>query len=764
MSRPRILCNFSRTKVDQLLIFVFCLLFLVLLEIPALSSILLVGTLLLSTSVGVVLTRQVSADSDLVLPMMIGLAALFGFSQLLILIGLNSMIAHSLAICGLAISAATQTHRSNVAREPCNRFHTLKWSVVVTALVLASFQSWLIPFALSLLLADRLLNQPRINRSFRLFGLISVAVGWFWSTNIRPVNWWYFFQGNDSQFFESVSWSVSEWGVLEHPGLSGSSILNYHWLSYGLLGSLSHVAILPPWNALMKFGPPFIMFLFAATLLKQIKTRNARHSTFHFLFVFVVVRSVSSLRFESLGFSLILAITFLEVSSKTIRNPRRYLHILLFSFLSIMLVFSKVSTAAIVLAVLICQLLVMKLQGTDRTYPLLPTACLVCVSTLLYLSVFRTTSSSAFKIPTQISWQASLIEVRGLIENLSLTIQLLIILGLWRLVLKTKQVFVAQFVATSIVLFLGLCAQLLFPSAKSSYFGAPTLTILVCLLVARALEIDPWAGQMSRRIKLNVQVVALIGWLVGLYQDRLFVWLATFTRIPLMLGEFGWSIVQGSGFAIACWLIAASVARAHRRKASLVLIGVVSVFAGHLVGVGQRSFQNILSYGSTNYTNWSDNAAPFGTTDLQVVGAYIRGHTERDSLMASNNFCCYGRDWLLPILSDPAKYAMSHDGEVKWGGANYLLPAETRRRFLVQGIRFQTGHGVASSAQLERLQLSVDFATAPSSDIVSALRSLGVEYFVVNLDLTPRRSWSQFADTVFRSGSFLILRLRAYEQ
>jgi len=100
-----------------------------------------------------------------------------------------------------------------------------------------------------------------------------------------------------------------------------------------------------------------------------------------------------------------------------------------------------------------------------------------------------------------------------------------------------------------------------------------------------------------------------------------------------------------------------------------------------------------------------------------------------------------------------------HIGEDKWGGANYLLPAETRRRFLVQGLRFQTGYESATAEQIHRMSLSLDFANRPTSQITTDLKALGVSGFVVNLSLTENRDWSEFAIEKFRSGDFLYLEL-----
>jgi hypothetical protein len=134
-----------------------------------------------------------------------------------------------------------------------------------------------------------------------------------------------------------------------------------------------------------------------------------------------------------------------------------------------------------------------------------------------------------------------------------------------------------------------------------------------------------------------------------------------------------------------------------------------------------------------------ENTEPiFGTNDLIEVGQFIRNRTEDNLILASNNF----------------------NRKLKHGGANYLLPAETRRRFLLQGLRFQTGLEEPSIEQTKRMALSIEFSENPSTLSLKRLKEYGVEGYVVNLALTDRRDWSEFATELFRSGNFVFMMLK----
>jgi hypothetical protein len=100
--------------------------------------------------------------------------------------------------------------------------------------------------------------------------------------------------------------------------------------------------------------------------------------------------------------------------------------------------------------------------------------------------------------------------------------------------------------------------------------------------------------------------------------------------------------------------------------------------------------------------------------------------------------------------------------EPSWGGANYLLPAESRRRFLIQGPNFtDTAACYCGTSLSEEMQsymtLSLEFANSPDESSLTELRRLGVDGFVVNLSLTDWRDWSGFATEKFTAGNFLFL-------
>jgi hypothetical protein len=186
-----------------------------------------------------------------------------------------------------------------------------------------------------------------------------------------------------------------------------------------------------------------------------------------------------------------------------------------------------------------------------------------------------------------------------------------------------------------------------------------------------------------------------------------------------------------------------SYLRSERLSATFVLVSV-----GFLIG--NLLFANVESSRSElhHYTEGIEPAYP--ADDLKALGRFVRDNTQADTILASNNFCCFGMEWAGSQLSD------------NWyGGANYLLPAETQRRFLVQGPRFQGfwKSSFPSTEMTERLRFTLEFANSPNAKAVAALRDRGVDGFIVNLELTNHRDWSRYARERFRAGRFIYLSL-----
>jgi hypothetical protein len=157
-----------------------------------------------------------------------------------------------------------------------------------------------------------------------------------------------------------------------------------------------------------------------------------------------------------------------------------------------------------------------------------------------------------------------------------------------------------------------------------------------------------------------------------------------------------------------------------------------------------------------------------GSPDARDMAQYIRENSTFDAIMASNNFCqfdvdkyCAGTMW---FDKDLEKYHANSrllllDTPNKFGGSNYSLVANSRRRFLVQGLRFISLYEYPNAEMINRMKVSIDFANYPSARSLQELKSYGVAGFVVNLDQTLNRNWLPFATETYSNSTYAYLQL-----
>jgi hypothetical protein len=186
---------------------------------------------------------------------------------------------------------------------------------------------------------------------------------------------------------------------------------------------------------------------------------------------------------------------------------------------------------------------------------------------------------------------------------------------------------------------------------------------------------------------------------------------------------------------------------------------VLAACLGITVGIQLDSARRVATYGPSVYESSQINDAAFPTSNLRAVGKYIRLNTDKDLILATNDFCCFGNYWWESIAKN-VNFYMSLGTPLRWGGDNHLLVAESRRRILIQGLAFQLGADTPSPEQIQRMSLSLEFANQPNTSTLVNLQRAGVSGFVVNLDLTKHRDWSEFAIERFQSGNYLYLELK----
>ena len=733
-----------------------------LLDIDLVSALLALLLIAVLTEFGRTLIAHTKlADDNFGIGFIVGVGVFVFAGQALLVLNTRPHLANwAIVIFMLGVIVGKRRTRRPETRKPKPTSGGILFVLSLTLSVSAIRHPWLLPFALSLVAIDGY-KAPRLpGRVVNWVVTALVPIAWLISFTIRPERWWYFHQGNDAQYFEAIGWSIAHWGVFEHPGFAGASVASYHWLTYALTGALSHVAMLAPWEALMKVGPPLLVLLLVALLGGSPYLYRLRAFSLPWLVLVLTLGVMPTARLDSFAFSIPVAICFLLVANSPTIGKMCLSKLALLCLLAFTLIFAKVTTAIVVAGCLTAMLLLQMIRKEKVNW--LPVVCLIGSLIVVWLTTFRGHAGGETVFSFSPSLWKTIDEFVSLASNPA--VGLLTFLAVLLPLLGTIRLKDVQTLSWAIVL-VGVLTALfasLQATSTSAYFGLPCLYLALGTITRRVIQPKPVAEAKNIRCTQVLGVLAVtLGVTVGLLYQKGFINLLRIddvSRSTLSSEGFAGRVIQSSGyFYLLAALMLMALLRIEKARFNLAVI-LVGIALGTYSGQWSNEFQRIASQGIDAFSEWSANSSPFGSADLIAVGNYVRSNTSEQVVLASNNFCCAGAEWWDEIVSDLEAHT-EHIGEDKWGGANYLLSAETRRRFLVQGLRFQTGYESATAEQIHRMSLSLDFANRPTSQITTDLKAFGVSGFVVNLSLTENRDWSEFAIEKFRSGDFLYLEL-----
>jgi len=124
----------------------------------------------------------------------------------------------------------------------------------------------------------------------------------------------------------------------------------------------------------------------------------------------------------------------------------------------------------------------------------------------------------------------------------------------------------------------------------------------------------------------------------------------------------------------------------------------------------------------------------YGSAELQAVGFWLKASTEQSDIIATN-------------------YLRNQSGELI---SDHSLAVWSERTFFVLGPRFFS----ESQSQILATRVSEQFAETASIQSAKKLWTSGVRWFVVDTALVNRDKWNERADEKYRTGRFVVLRLR----
>lgn len=744
-----------------------------LVQIPLLGSLLVLATFGVLASFGRALTtRSGFGELGHGVGLTIGAGCMVLLNQVLLAMQLPPYVSHWVVIAVLVICTIFFRYRQ-IENSTESHVVTPSEPLSIIALALLVFgmrHQWILPFAIGVCALER--SQPVLQRRrlahVGVLGLVAATVPL--SAALRPDRWWYFYQGNDSQFFESMGWTASHWGVFEHPGYTGGSIANYHWLSYALVGDINHLAGTPPWDVFMKVGVLLTCAALAGVFLGLRQDMSKIASIQIWGLTGLAVIASSGVVYNSLAFSVPMAMSIFMLCGR-FRTARKHLRIAVLVIAAVSLTFTKTSTAVVVVGVL--TVVVLLGRPRPRIVDFYPLVIIGGTGVVLYLLLFRGASQlSALALDSPNPTEA-LRAIWLLLTSPKTVLQVFIWVACFS-ALRFKNLRGA-FRAALPYIVLSVCATLAISLARTdalSGFVTPVFNF-VTFFAVRAWHASQRDGSPTKAPfgLTKATILCALGFVIGVNS-----WPAI-TQIELRISDeeffnsaFWEGVRQSAYLTTAVLLLIAILLTPQLRRLAWAITGCVMLTFGLAIGASRSAYTSAATLGPDPLQNWrGGNSAPFSDTDLRVVGRWIRKNTPSDAVLASNNFCCPGLEWWRAIVNNLDIYEQDPDARIavprfepSFGGDNYLIPVETRRRFYMQGMGHQPIPlgGTISQDQINRMTLSLEFANEPSQRVVDQLKLAGVDGFVVNLALTQHRDWSDYAIEKFKNGNFAYLVLR----
>lgn len=132
----------------------------------------------------------------------------------------------------------------------------------------------------------------------------------------------------------------------------------------------------------------------------------------------------------------------------------------------------------------------------------------------------------------------------------------------------------------------------------------------------------------------------------------------------------------------------------------------------------------------------ADSNQALGTVEERDIIQQVVQLTAETAVLATNRFCgasCRGADWFdqdLDLLGEDFNLPSSASG---FGGNNFRLSAESRRRVLLEGPRWLLVNGYSPEDARDRMSAALQFAETASENSRVKLEQFGVTHFVLHL-------------------------------
>jgi hypothetical protein len=583
---------------------------------------------------------------------------------------------------------------------------------------------WMIFFIIPSLISLVLISYRTRNKRFytrTLIALIFIAFTTLFLIFNNRGDWWWFIS-DDFQFFEAIQVSISRFGVADQFGSLGENWFGYHILLFIWSGSIDTILGTPPFVALTQIVPPITAVLLASTIISFFTfDKDIKLSKLTPLIACVPFLFFYSFTSPTLPIGLAYLISFISLIRITEAEQSRPVELVVIAFLGLATIYSKFSNLPFlfIIAFAIC-LASLRHKGRLRRKHLYLSLS-VAVSPIAFVSLFTLTAHLRGKLESSLIVGFA-IERLGSLKSVDSSVQRYFLgvvttttyfvipfigfIGI--LLIRNREVFYVKCMWALILLF-SFALAIFSGNSNYGYFISTGIFVLY-------LSVHPILESYPNAVKSNLVIFALgalYTFIANRVSDQFF---SSMKFLDLTVSVFvsaTWPFLLFAAFLIFF------VSTIRLRPFSLQRIGSFSLI--FVLGASVASNPMILDI-PIRGAELDEYTFRFslGSSNEVGVSEWIRKNTAADSIFASNYFCdvgCVGSEW---IYSNP-----------EFAGSNFLLPALSHRRFIIQGTRF-VGGSEWSDWVFDRMRVSTEYPMNQSSNGRLQLSLYGIDYFVID--------------------------------
>jgi len=609
-----------------------------------------------------------------------------------------------------------------------------------------------------------LLIRSRFGLRVAVVGFAALAVA---TWRQRPTFWW--FIADDLQAFESISFHFLRFGAIDMLGPLGTLGSRYHVLTYQWSGTLSWLSfaeayvilnrVLP---ILIAIGTSFLIWIY----LKERTTLSFVKRAFAAVFFAMLVNYSYVSPSYVFGITILIGGFLYWTSVATAYPVRRFLFSFVFATALALTKSSNIPVVVFGLAALTLWSFFGRQPGRlMRFADGLGAAAALVLYSALYLFDTRTSrqieSFRLFGYAKQVVPEIDSFAARPMraIALSLVTVGILVIPVLAVFSLQKSGQFWSResIFALSAVPF-AVAMAFISGNQANGYFVSSGLNLV------HLIGLTTLIGSFNRRLSFSQHLVGPIicgATIVSTVVLRRIISLRNSGSVEdvwLRVVESSLLIPIVLGLLVACFAQVFVVRSSQRARSMFVVACSVALLA---VGTRELTLVQQLDKGPELDDSNSDQA--LGTRSEQEMIQLVSDVLPADAILATNHFCgseCQGSEWFsrdLDLMGDDFNLPQTPSG---YGGKNFRLSAESRRRVLLEGPFWLLINGYSVSDARTRMSMSLSFAEKASPEAKEQLKSLGVTHFVLHL---PSRASTvpldQYGELVERNQDFVILRI-----